>query len=203
MTTKKKLWPKIGRILTGLVTLGFFLPFFGVSCESDGQSMDVITISGTDMVGGCRPGGLLSEAESESKSGKGSITGGDIKIENVDREPLAILALAFALTAFALAWVRKRTALLATFVIALAGLGAMGGLFVKVRGQLVDAIDKESTGLGKSSKRDKDMSVSAGSRFGFWAVSLGLIGVAVLTGRELRDKDPLPEARALPPSPPA
>jgi hypothetical protein len=153
---KKSLWSKIGRIITGLIVVLFFLPFFAVSCQGDkGESIDVVTISGFDMVGGCKPGGLLADA-----ADSGDVKGGEVKIENVAREPLAILALAFCLTAFALAWVRKRTALLATFVIALAGLGALGGLYVKVKGRELGVAE----GQGRSDERVAVRVVGGGGR---------------------------------------
>jgi len=50
-------------------------------------------ISGTDMVGGCKPGGLIADAEEQGKD-KGMSADemkGDIKIDNVKREPLVIV----------------------------------------------------------------------------------------------------------------
>src|SRR5262245_52636589 len=110
--SKKDLWFKLGRFITGLTIACFFLPFFGVSCEG----MDVVNFSGVDMVGGCKPGGLIVEAAEEGKrGGGGGMEGGDVKIENVDREPLAIAALALALVVAGLSWVRSRGAMIGAF----------------------------------------------------------------------------------------
>lgn len=74
-------WNKLGRVATGLIVLCFFMPFFGVSCDG----MDVITISGADMAGGCKPGGLISE----SKDRGGSKRGGSMeaKVDPADPSP--------------------------------------------------------------------------------------------------------------------
>lgn len=92
--SKRDLWFKFGRFITGVTIACFFLPFFGVSCEG----MDVVTFSGADMVGGCKPGGLVVEAaEQKSSRGGGAMDGGDIKIaaltgmalKEKEREPFA------------------------------------------------------------------------------------------------------------------
>src|SRR6187551_168841 len=90
--SKRELWFKFGRFITGVTIACFFLPFFGVSCEG----MDVVNFSGADMVGGCKPGGLIADAQEQKQErgmGGGGDMDGDIKIENVQREPLAIVAL--------------------------------------------------------------------------------------------------------------
>jgi hypothetical protein len=167
----------------------FFLPFFGISCESNKGSIDAITISGAQMVGGCKPGGMLADAteHAERNGSKGS----QAQVENVEREPLAVVALLLCVAAFALAWVRKRGALIGVIVVALAGLGAMGGLFVKVSGDLKEAIEKESKHSGDLGKEmEKDTKLSSGSRFGFWLVAIGLAGAAALAISELRRRPP-------------
>jgi hypothetical protein len=202
MASKKRWWPKIGRYLTGFVVVCFFLPFFGISCSAEGQSMDVVKISGADMVFGCKPGGLLAEAaQEESGSRHGGHSGGglDMKIENVDRELFAVLALGFCVAGFALAWLRSRGALVATMFVALSALGSLGGLYFKVKGNLLDAIDEAAKNDKKGGvlNKDKDVTIDAGGRFGLWIVAGGLLAVVALTGRELAIKDDpqLPQAR--------
>lgn len=86
MAAKRSMWSKAGKFVSAVVILAFFLPFFGVSCDG----MDVITISGADMVGGCKPGGLITAAEEDGKMEGGKI---EAKIDNVAVEPFAIGAL--------------------------------------------------------------------------------------------------------------
>ena len=196
--SKRGLWCKFGRFITGLTIACFFMPFFGVSCGG----MDVITISGTDMVGGCRPGGVISEAQDqkEARGGDISMREGDIKVDKVEREPLAIVALVLALAVFGFSWVRTRGAMVAAFALSIACLGALAGLYVKVGGALEDAVDKELTKQkGQATRMMKEADVDAGAKFGLWITCLDLIGIAAITGLALRE----PEGSELtPPQPP-
>ncbi len=189
MAGKRKRWNKLGRFITGLVIGCFFMPFFGVSC----QGVDVISVSGADMAGGCRPGGLIAAAEdqAEERAGGGMRGDVDLKIDHVDREALAIALGAIIVVMFGLAWVRSRGALRALFVLSLAGIGVLGALYVKVSGELHDMVDKELKKKGDAGPRmvEKD-DVSAGSRFGLWLVGLGLIASAALTAGAMREPDP-------------
>lgn len=184
--SKRGLWNKIGRYITIVTLACFFLPFFGVSCEG----VDVITVSGADMVGGCKPGGLIADAEDQAKS-RDSTMKGEVKIENVDREPLAIVALLLALIIAGLAWVKTRGALIATFALSIACVGALGGLYVKVRGDMTEQVDKELQKKqgAAGSRMMKEVDIDSGSRFGLWATVLTLIGVAALSGLALKDKE--------------
>lgn len=204
--SKRDLWFKFGRFITGITIACFFLPFFGVSCEG----MDVITVSGTDMVGGCKPGGLIVDAQEQKQKEResgGEMSDGDIKIDNVDREPLAIVALVLALIVAGLSWVRDRRAMIAALALSLACIGALTGLFIKVGGDMDKAIGSELDKKGAGSQIMKDTKVEAGSRFGLWLTVGGLLGVAVLTGLALKEKEDhgLATARAVqvpPPGPP-
>jgi hypothetical protein len=198
--SKRGLWFKFGRFLSGIVLVCFFMPFFGVSCGG----MDVITVSGTDMVGGCKPGGLIADAEEEGRSRRGGMDGpgdmmsGDVKLDRVEREPLAIAALALALIVFGLSWVRTKGALVGAFVVSLMCLGTLVGLYIKVGGDLNDAVEKATKkGGAETSEIMKEGEVDAGSRFGLWLVCLGLIGAAAVTGLALRE----PEGAELAPPP--
>ena len=201
MGTKLARWQKVGRFITGIVVLCFFLPFFGVSC----QGIDIVTVSGADMVGGCSPGGMASDASERRGLDKDS----GLKLEKVDVEPLAIVALVLALAAFGLAWVRSRNALIGTFVVALAGLGALAGLYVRVGGKMNDAVEaqqqaqKTETGdIGR--KMSRDMNIEAGARMGFYFTALGLLAVAGLSFMAYRERQgpALPTATAGPYPPP-
>lgn len=189
--SKRGLWFKFGRFITGLTIACFFLPFFGVSCEG----MEVITISGADMVGGCQPGGLLVDAQKEKEArgpgGDGEMQG-DIKIDKVPREPLAIVALALALVVFGLSWVRSRGAMTGAAVLSVACLGALIGLWLKVGGSMEKDIDKQLSkggdgGMGAEMMKKTD--VDAGSRFGLYLTCIGLIGGAVLCGLALKEPE--------------
>ena len=100
-------WNKVGRFVSGLVIACFFLPFFGISCDG----MDVITFSGTDMIGGYKPGGFLTEKD-QGASGRHNDL--EMKVEETPREPLAIAAFTIVLVSFGLAWIRTRGALQAS-----------------------------------------------------------------------------------------
>ena len=115
MASKLKLWNKIGRALSAVVLACFFLPFFGISCGG----VDIITISGADMVGGCAPGGAIADKAGPSgdKMMESSDALGGPKLGGFTKvaiAPLAIVALAAAVIGFGLAWVRNRQALLAS-----------------------------------------------------------------------------------------
>jgi hypothetical protein len=197
--SKRDLWFKFGRFITGVTLACFFLPFFGVSCEG----MDVITISGADMVGGCKPGGLAAEAQEQKQAerGHGDTSGGDIHIDNVKREPLAIAAMGLAVLAAGFSWMRTRKGMVAALALSIACIGALAGLYIKVGGELDKAISAE---LGKKSAGSgmmKDTKVEAGARFGLWLSLAGLVGVAALTGAALREPDDLPPAYVKSPPP--
>jgi hypothetical protein len=204
-TSKREVWFKFGRFISGITIACFFLPFFGVSCAG----MDAITVSGADMVGGCKPGGLAVDAQEQKQKERvaGEDSPGDIEIENVPREPLAIAALGLALVVAGLSWVRTRGATIGALALSIACIGALAGLYIKVGGD----IDKEVAAKTKVPETEggrmaqdmmKDMKIEAGSRYGLWITVAGLLGVAVLSGRALKETDPphMPPARAIPPA---
>ena len=203
--SKRGVWFKIGRFITGLTLACFFLPFFGVSCEG----MDVITVSGTDMVAGCKPGGLLAEAENQGS--KGDMGGGvEMKLPSVPVEPLAIVALVLAVGAFGAAWLKTRQGMTAVAALSVACLGALIGLWLKVGGDMKDQIagemSKKAGGgdelAGEMSKQMmKDTKVESGTRFGLYLVILGLIGSTVLVVRALKEPEGA-ELRDTPVTPP-
>jgi hypothetical protein len=204
-SSKRGVWFKFGRFITGLTIACFFLPFFGVSCDG----MDVITISGADMVGGCRPGGLLADAADQKKSRGGTMDGdddmkGDIKIDKVPREPLAIVALGLALVVFGLSWVRSRGAMTGAGVLSIACIGALIGLYVKVGGKMKDDVAAQTSkkDLGSRMMADSKTKVDAGARFGLWASCLGLMASAALCGLALREPEGTENMPRTPPGPP-
>jgi hypothetical protein len=194
-SSKRGLWFKFGRFITGVTLACFFLPFFGVSCEG----MDVVTVSGADMVGGCKPGGLIADAEEQKGSRGGGEMSGDIKLDNVPREPLAIGAFGLALVVFGLSWVRSRGAMLGALALSIACIGTLAGLYLKVGGDLDRDISQELGKKNAGSQMMKDTKVEAGSRFGLWLTVGGLIGVAALTGMALKEKEREPFAPSAPP----
>ena len=198
-SSKRDLWFKFGRFITGITIACFFMPFFGVSCEG----MDVITISGADMVGGCKPGGLIADAQEQKEEkgmGGGGDMEGDIKLSNVEREPLAIVALGLALLVTGLSWVRSRGAMIGALALSLACIGALAGLYMKVGGDLDKAITAELDKKNAGSQMMKETKVEAGSRFGLWLTVGGLLSVAVLTGLALKEKEGSEFAPSGPPS---
>jgi hypothetical protein len=217
MASKRVFWNRFGRYFGAVVIAAFFLPFFGVSCDG----MDVITVSGTDMVGGCKPGGLIADAdEQEGRHGKRHHDDGDMdhgssggsmgmSVDNVQREPLAIVALALALVGFGVAWMRNKNGLKASFAVSIVTLGVLVALYIKVGGELKDAIDKEklAKGGGEMAKDiTRDSKVDAGGRYGLWLTALLLVSIAGITGKALREPETmpveLPPAIAQPPAGP-
>jgi len=204
MASKRSTWNSIGKYFSALVIAAFFLPFFGVSCDG----VDVVTVSGADMVGGCRPGGLISEAEDQADDMDGSprMRGGggmsSMKVDKVEREPLAIVALALIVLGFVAAFVKSKQGLMASFGLSIATLGVLVGLWLKVGGDLKDAIAKEKIGgeMGESMKRD--VKIDAGGRYGLWLSGLLLLSIAIMTGRAMREPETMPGAPPAPPMPP-
>jgi hypothetical protein len=195
-TSNRARWFKFGRFISAITIACFFLPFFGVSCEG----MEVITISGADMVGGCKPGGLLADAADQKSKRMGDAPGdsdmkGDIKIDKVPREPLAIVALGLALVVFGLSWMRTKGAMTAAAAVSVACIGALIGLWLKVGGDMKGDVDKalkKDAGSGLGEKMMKETKVDAGSRFGLYLTVFGLLGTAALAGRASRDPDDQP-----------
>jgi hypothetical protein len=211
MASKRGTWQRLGRYFSAIVIAAFFLPFFGVSCEG----MEVITVSGADMVGGCKPGGMIAQMEKEEGRARKRVGvdendsrgGGRMSdsmggaVDNVEREPLAIVALALAVLGFAAAWVRTRTGLMASLALAIATIGVLVGLWVKVGGTLREAVDKET--LGKSEGMKRDVKIDAGSRYGLWLTGIMLFSIIGLTARALREPENMPDAPPVPPPPAA
>src|SRR5687767_10536210 len=101
MAAQRSKWSKFGKFVSAFVLICFFLPFFGVSCDG----MDVITISGADMVGGCKPGGLITAADENGKVQGGKL---ETKIDNVAVEPFAIGALVLVVAMFAFSFMGSK-----------------------------------------------------------------------------------------------
>lgn len=188
MASKRKLWNRFGRLFSGVVIACFFLPFFGISCDH----MDIVQISGADMVVGCRPGGLLA-SQKEHESAKHSE--GSVELQNVPREPLAIAAFGCALVAFALAWKRTRGAMLGACGVSIVGIGLLIALFFKfgsdLETQLAEDMKKQS-----EVKILKKEEVSSGGRYGLWLTAFGLLSIATITGLALREPEDAPPAPA-------
>ncbi len=189
-SSKRGLWFKIGRFITGLTIACFFLPFFGVSCEG----MDVVTVSGADMVAGCKPGGLLAEAAEEGgKAGGGGMMSGDMALPKVPIEPLAIVALVLAAGAFGLSWLKTRKGMTGVAVCSVACLGALIGLWIKVGGDMkehvVGQMAKKDGGGEMGKKVMKETKIDSGSRFGLYLACAGLIGAAALCTLALKEPE--------------
>jgi hypothetical protein len=209
-------WNGAGKYLSGIVVLCFFLPFFGISCDG----VDVLHFSGVDMAAGCAPGGMLVDAASEAGSEKhhgGSMTGGAMggaqlegKMDSVDREPLAIVALASALVVFGAAFQKKKGARAMALAFALISVAALGGLYVMETGKLTDSINEKKKPSGKKDigeeigkEMTKDTKVEAGSRFGFWVVAFGMLTLAGLAGAAVKQGEDPPEPITTAPPPQA
>lgn len=187
MASKRRLWFKFGRLISGLTIACFFLPFFGVSCEG----LDVVTMSGADMVGGCQPGGMIASAK-DTADKNDDMGGLDFKVDKTPREPLAIVALVLALGVFGLSWVRSRKAMTGAAALSVACLGALIGLYLKVGGDLKKDIDdygrKDNAGsIGAQMK--KETNVDAGARMGLWLTCFGLIAAGTLSGLALKEPE--------------
>src|SRR4029079_16575594 len=84
-------------------------------------------------------------------------------------------------------WVRTRGSLIAACVVSVACLGALAGLYVKVGGELSNAVDKELKKDATGSKLAKEADVDAGSRYGLWITCLSLISIARISGLARRE----------------
>lgn len=177
MAAQRSMWNRIGKFVGGLVIVCFFLPFFGVSCDG----MDVITISGADMVGGCKPGGLIAAAEDEGQMQGGKL---ETKIDNVDVEPFAIAALVLVLVMFGLSFLASRSATRNALIAAVLSLGLLVALYIKINGAMGDAVEKEARSI-KQGRMMSEVNVDAGGRFGLWGVGLGLFAVIGMTASAL------------------
>lgn len=185
--SKRDLWFKLGRFITVVTLACFFLPFFGVSCDG----LDVVHVSGADMVGGCKPGGIATEPTKEI--GDGGRQGKPVvEVDNVPREPLAIAAFALALVVAGLSWVRSRRATIAAFALSIASIGALAGLYVKLRGDLDDRVVQQVSRESASNVIMKDAVIESGTRFGLWLTLGGLIGIAALSGLAAREQEHAP-----------
>jgi len=192
-SSKRGLWFKAGKVITGLTLLCFFLPFFGVSCEG----MDVVTVSGADMVAGCKPGGLLAEAENQAgKSGMNEK--GEKGLPKVPIEPLAIVALGLAVGAFALSFRRERKAMTGVAVCSVACIGALVGLWLKVGSDMKDIVGKELLkknggdemgDVGDQMASKMTEKVDSGSRFGLYLVCFGMMTAAGITVLALKEPE--------------
>ncbi len=193
--TKKSPWAKFGKALHIAVVVAFFLPFFGISCRDKdmpgGESIDVITISGTDMALGCAPGGMISEANNSDEM-KGM--GDDIKVDKVKIEPLAIIALLAAVGGVLVSFLLKgRKAVMASLITSVICLGTVVGIWIKVGGEIDHEItDKMKADMDKSSMM-RDSVVESGPRMGLWISLACLAACAALGALALKDRETMPD----------
>lgn len=196
-------WNSLGKYFSIVVVLCFFLPFFGVSCKG----MDVIHVSGADMVGGCAPGGLAVEAAKDQgmddmpkgKHSKDNDLGIDVS-KGTDRVPLAIVAMACSILLAGAAFMRGKSGLMLAVVFGLAGIGSMIGLYITMSREMTTMVDEQKKGkddLGASKmarEMEKEMDIDAGARWGFWLTLFGMAGVAGMAAAALKKgvDDPLP-----------
>lgn len=202
---KKSHWAKFGKALHIIVVVAFFLPFFGISCRDKdmpgGESIDIITISGADMTFGCEPGGMISEAKNSEELGGGGDFAGDMKIDKVKIEPLAILAMLAAVGGVLAAFLLKgRKAVMGSLVASVLCLGAVVGVWLKVGGEIDSTItDKMKADMAESSMM-KDSEVESGPRMGLWISLACLVACAGLAALALKERDTMPDV--VPPGPP-
>lgn len=210
MIVNRTPWQKAGRWVTPLIVIAFLLPFFGVSCNG----MDVVHVSGTDLVVGGEPGGMIAELGKQTTQDmeSGAVVADDL---SVDPEPLAIAALAIALALVGISWIRtSRFAVIAALVFGIAGVGALGGLYVTMKGEVDDnKTEQQPAGAGSgsgsgtgsgdeamsaearelSAEIQKEIHIEFGARAGFWLACAGFVTVAALAGASLRRR---PDAAA-------
>jgi hypothetical protein len=198
-------WNKIGRFVTPAIILFFFLPFFGISCNG----MSIVHVTGADLVGGCRPGGMLVDMADKLENQPSVVgddpAGDDARKEPASkdagkddlraaREPLAIAAMSIAVVLVLLSWMRSRTAAIAALVLALGGLGTLIALRTEVKGDSGDRVEKQAgAGAGGegadagevADQLDDKIDVKFETRSGFWLSCLGFAGAAGLAGASL------------------
>jgi hypothetical protein len=159
----------IGRLLSpagfGLVLLFFLMPFLSVSCGS-GQETAVGTFTGIDMVVGGEPDLVVSAmTDEEAQEAQRGIVA--MFADQLDAEPLAILAALVVLLAMAAGLVRER---LARHALAL-GLGVLATALLA--GAVVRAtatIDEALRALSDAASDQPDISTAyeVDLRYGFW-----------------------------------
>ncbi len=178
-------WSRFAKLVNVVVVACFFLPFFKVSC----QGMDVVTVSGVDLVIGGKPGGMIVDAANQP----GGIQGGQAEIGNVDVEPLAIVALVLVVVGLGVSFVRSSAGPKASLAVSLAAIGVLVALYLKVVGTIKDEIAKAPTNkpdAAIASEMSKelagDLAPSAESGMGLWGVAIGLVAIAGLAVHALK-----------------
>lgn len=204
-------WNSLGKWFSIVVVLCFFLPFFGVSCKG----MDVIHVSGADMVGGCKPGGLAVEAANEAgedspRHKKDNDLGIDVS-KGTDRMPLAIVAMAAAIVVAGAAFMRGRSGMMLALVFGLVCIGGLVGLYITMTRDMDQMVDEQKKGKAGKDDADtkfaremqKELDIDAGSRWGFWVTLFGMAGVAGMAAAALKKgvDDPLPPPQQAAPPP--
>jgi hypothetical protein len=154
----------IGRLLSpagfGLVLLLFLLPFLAVSCGS-GQETAVGTFTGIDMVVGGEPD-LVVPAMNDEEAQEAQQAIVAMFHDQIDAEPLAILAALVMLLAMAAALVRERMARHALSV----GMAVLATALLAAA--VVRATSRIEEALRNIAEQPETAAFDVSLRYGFW-----------------------------------
>jgi hypothetical protein len=164
----------IGRLLSpagfGLVLLLLLLPFLAVSCGS-GEETAVGTFTGIDMVTGGEPD-LVVPAMTDEEAQQAQQAVVAMFHDQIDAQPLAILAALVMLLAMAAALIRERMARHALSV----GLAVLATALLA--GAVVRAISRIEEAMRAIAEQAETAAFDVSIRYGFW---LCVAVLAVLT----------------------
>jgi hypothetical protein len=174
----------------GLVLILFLLPFVTVSCGDSTGTVEA-TFSGLNMAIGGSPHVTSPDPDPESSKQLAALI-----VEQIDLEPLALLA-AFALLAgMAVAVVRPtRIRYGAAAGLAVAAAALMVGAITRVPGHVDQFLKK----IGGAEGMPEGLTTGTHTRYGFWLALIALVGLAAGNGFALLRSQ---RAADLPPAPP-
>jgi hypothetical protein len=174
----------------GLVLILFLLPFVTVSCGDSTGTVEA-TFSGLNMAIGGSPHVTSPDPDPESSKQLAALI-----VEQIDLEPLALLA-AFALLAgMAVAVVRPtRIRYGAAAGLAVAAAALMVGAITRVPGHVDQFLKK----MGGAEGMPEGLTTGTHTRYGFWLALIALVGLAAGNGFALLRSQ---RAADLPPAPP-
>jgi hypothetical protein len=174
----------------GLVLIFFLLPFVTVSCGDSTGTVEA-TFSGLDMAIGGSPHVTTPDRDPESSKQLAALI-----VQELDLEPVALLAALAVLAGMVMAAVRPRRiryGAAAAFAVAAAAL--MVGAITRAPGHVDQFLKK----VGGAEGMPEGLTTGTHTRYGFWLALIALVGLAAGNGFALLRSQ---RAADLPPAPP-
>lgn len=167
----------LGRLLSpagfGLVLIFFLLPFATVSCGDAGSTVRA-TFTGVNLAVGSLPDVTSPDADAESANELAQLV-----TDEVDLEPLALLAALAALTGVVVAAARRpRIRFGAAAALAVAATALIVGAISRVPGHVDEFLRK----VGGAEGMPAGMTSATQTRYGFWLALITLVGLAAGNG---------------------